>query len=250
MQRRTALILVVTTSALLITSCKSSTKSKVVAPQVSVTAVATPTPTPTAAPASSSAPVTPIPLPPPASSPPASSSAPASPTPTASAPASPSQSSKPVNLDPCQLVTQDEASTLAKATYGPGQESTTPGGAKECVYGSQTLNVMDIIVAQAATPEEAQADYTTEQAQAQSLIATRLPAGIHVDLNTANTEGIGDKAATVTGSETLLGKQISFTGIYVVSGPTFFTIGDLVVGAAPPTATAIQDQAKVVLGRI
>ncbi len=109
---------------------------------------------------------------------------------------------------------------------------------------------MDIIVAQAATPGEAQADYTAELGEAQTLIATKLPPGVSVKLDTANTAGVGDQASTVTGGETLLGKQISFTGIYVISGSTFFTIGDLVVGAAPPTATAIQDQAKVVVGRV
>ncbi len=73
---------------------------------------------------------------------------------------------------------------------------------------------------------------------------------MHVNLNSANTEGIGDKASTVTGAETLLGKTISFTGIYVISGATFFTIGDLVLGTAPPTVADIQDQAKTVIGRI
>ena len=183
---------------------------------------------------------------------PASPSASPTPTPTPSASASPTPtpSGSPVNLDPCQLVTQDEASTLAKVTYGPGKEETTQGGGKECVYGSQTTNVMDVIVGQAATPAQAHAEYVEAQAEVQITIATRLPAGVHVNLNTANTEGIGDQAATVTGSETLLGKPISFTGVYVLSGSTFFTIGDLVVGTAPPTVAAVQDQAKVTLGRI
>ena len=155
-----------------------------------------------------------------------------------------------MNLDPCQLVTQSEASTLAKATFGPGKEESLTGGSKECVYGSQTTNVMDIIVAKAATPEAAQAVYAEELGEVQTLITTRLPAGVTVKLNTANTEGIGDKASTVSGGETLLGKPIGFTGIYVISGATFFTIGDLVVGAAAPTVSALQDQAKVTIGRI
>jgi hypothetical protein len=109
---------------------------------------------------------------------------------------------------------------------------------------------MDIIVAMAASPAAAQAVYAEELGETQTLIATRLPAGVHVNLNTANTAGIGDKASTVTGAETLLGKQISFSGIYVISGATFFTIGDLVLGATPPTVAAIQDQAQTVIGRI
>jgi hypothetical protein len=249
MHRRAALILVVITPALLITSCKSSSKSKVTTlpAKVSATAIAPATTAP-AAPASSSS-STPIPLPPPAPVTSAPASPSASPTPTASAPASPTGSASPTNLDPCQLVTQDEASTLAHATFGPGKEESTNGG-KECVYGSQTTNVMDIIVAQAADAATAQAVYATELGDAQNLIATRLPPGISVKLDTANTAGVGDKASTVTGAETLLGKTISFTGIYVISGATFFTIGDLVLGTTPPTTTAIQDQAQTVIGRI
>jgi hypothetical protein len=109
---------------------------------------------------------------------------------------------------------------------------------------------MDIIVGVASDTGTAKAEYAQEQAEAQTLIATRLPAGVHVNLNTANTEGIGDEAATVTGATAILGKTISFTAIYVLSDVTFFTIGDLVLGTTPPTVAAVQDQAKVTLGRI
>lgn len=109
---------------------------------------------------------------------------------------------------------------------------------------------MDVIVAQASDAATAQSVYATELGEAQTLIATNLPPGVHVNLDTANTAGVGDKASTVTGAETLLGKTISFTGIYVISGATFFTIGDLVLGAAPPTAAAIQAQAQTVIGRV
>ena len=54
----------------------------------------------------------------------------------------------------------------------------------------------------------------------------------------------------MTGGATILGKTISFTGIYVISGATFFTIGDLVLGVAPPTEAAIQAQAQIVIGRL
>lgn len=109
---------------------------------------------------------------------------------------------------------------------------------------------MDIIVAQAADAATAQADYAQAQADAQTTIATKLPPGTQAKLNTTNAQGIGDKAATITGASSVQGQTISFTGIYVLSGATFFTIGDLVLDKAPPTVTAIQDQAKVTLGRI
>lgn len=67
MQRRAALILVAITPALLITSCKSSSKSKVTTlqPKVSATAVAPATTAPAPAPATSTS-ATPTPLLPPA----------------------------------------------------------------------------------------------------------------------------------------------------------------------------------------
>jgi hypothetical protein len=109
---------------------------------------------------------------------------------------------------------------------------------------------MDVLVAQATDATTAQAVYTTELGRAETMIATNLPPGVQINLDTANTAGIGDEAATATGSTSIAGKTISFTGIYVTSGATFFTIGDLVLDKAPPTAVAVQDQAKVVIGRI
>jgi hypothetical protein len=139
---------------------------------------------------------------------------------------------------------------LANAKFGPGKEESNAGGGKECIYGSQTTNVVTVEVAVAADAATAQADYSEEQAQAQTLIETKLPPGTVAKLNTTNTEGIGDRASTVTGTSAILGKPIYFTGIYVLKGPVFFLIGDLVVDAKPPTVAAIQDQAKVTLGRI
>jgi hypothetical protein len=162
-------------------------------------------------------------------------------------------------------VTQSEASTLAGATFGPGKEETISASSKECVYGSQTTNVMDIIVAEADSPATARAVYAQELGNAQNLIATNLPPGVHVNLVTssasvgsssaststsASPPSVGDEASTVTGSAAILGKTISFTGIYVISGATFFTIGDLLLGATPPTEAAIQAQAQTVIGRI
>lgn len=258
MQRRAAVILLVITPALLMTSCKSSSKSKVtILPKLSAPALA---PASTAPAPSSSAPATPTAAPPaaPATSAPASPSP--TPPPTASAPASISASGSPENLDPCQLVTQSEASTLAGATFGPGQESTISASSKECVYGAQTTNVMDVIVAQADSPATAQAVYAQELGEAQTLIATRLPPGVHVNLVTssasvspsgsANPSSVGDEASSVTGSTSILGKTIAFSGIYVISGSTFFTIGDLVLSAPAPTQAAIAAQAQTVIGRI
>ncbi len=249
MQRRAALVLVVITPALLITSCKSSSKSKtapLVTTNVSATAVApsTTAAAPASAPAASASAT---PSPPPAA---ATSSAPPSASAAPSAPLSPLASGVPTNLDPCQLVTQSEASALAGATFGPGEEEAGGGDQKNCVYGSQTTNVFTVAVGQATSVKEAQAEWAQAQAQAQSFIATQLPAGVHINLDTSNSAGIGDKAANLTGSVVIEGKTIAFSGIYVLTGSVFFAITDLALGSTPPSASAMQAQAVTTLGRV
>ncbi len=57
------------------------------------------------------------------------------------------------------MITSQEASTLAGATFGPGVESTTPdGGGKICTYGANTTNVFTVEVAQAKDIATAQAE--------------------------------------------------------------------------------------------
>jgi hypothetical protein len=244
-QRRSGLIIVVTAAVLLVASCKSSSKSKVTAPLSNVPVPATASATPAPA-SSSSATPTPLPPKPPATSAPAPPSAPS----TTSPPASPSGSLAPTDLDPCQLVTQDEASTLANATFGPGKELASAGHPKGCIYGSQTKNVLDVVVAQTADAKTAQAGFAQAQAQAQAQFAQELPPGVHIDIHRTNVEGLGDKATTVNWSFSGNGTSIAFSGIYVLSGATFFTIGDLVTGTSSATLTALKDQAQTVLGRI
>src|SRR5580700_5237958 len=95
---------------------------------------------------------------------PASSSNAATPTATPIATAPPtaaptaSQTAVPTSYDPCQLVTASEASSLAGVTYGAGKEETNAGGGRDCVYGSETLNVFTVIVGVAADAATADAD--------------------------------------------------------------------------------------------
>ena len=74
------------------------------------------------------------------------------------------------SLDPCQLVTSSEASSLAATTYGPGQVESSGQNGKRCVYGSGTTNVFMVEVGQAASAAAARADWSAEQARAQALI--------------------------------------------------------------------------------
>jgi hypothetical protein len=124
------------------------------------------------------------------------------------------------------------------------------GHPKGCIYGSQTKNVLDVIVAQSPDAATAQAGFAQAQSQAQAQYAAELPPGIQSTLKSANADGIGDRATTVTYSYSNGGASIAFAGIYVLKGTVFFTIGDLVTGTTPATLTALKDQAQTVLGRI
>jgi hypothetical protein len=177
-----------------------------------------------------------------------SGSAPAA-QPAASAAASPSQSAAATSLDPCQLVTSSEASSLAGTTFGPGQEETTNGG-KRCIYGSQTTNVFTVEVAQAQDSATAQADWSQEQAKAQNLVEQKLPPGVDVSLNTQNVTGLGDRAATASGSASVAGHKIGVSGIYLLKGATFLAFQDLLLGHNPPSSAAMQAEARTALGRV
>ncbi len=66
------------------------------------------------------------------------------------------------SLDPCEVITSKEASTLAGASFGAGVESVTSGGGNFCTYGANTKNVFMVFVGQAAdiaTAKKYQADF-------------------------------------------------------------------------------------------
>jgi hypothetical protein len=139
------------------------------------------------------------------------------------------------------LVTAQEASSLTGVNYGPGTD-VTANGLKECIYGSQTLNVFTIAIAQAPDVATAQAD----EAQAQALMQQAANNGLPV----LQVQGVGDAAAEVQGSFSKGGATISASGIYVLKGAIFFEISDVAINHAAPSAAAIQAQAVTVLGRL
>jgi hypothetical protein len=62
-----------------------------------------------------------------------------------------------VQINPCDLVPQAEASTLANFQFEAGTVEDNPSGGRRCVYGSQATNVMTVMVAQASDATTAQA---------------------------------------------------------------------------------------------
>jgi hypothetical protein len=174
----------------------------------------------------------------------------AQPTASTASAAAPSQSGAATSLDPCQLVTSSEASSLAGTSYGVGKEETNGSGEKICVYGYQTTNVFTVEVAQAQDAGTAQADWAQQQAQAQAAVQQKLPAGINISLNTSKVSGLGDRAATANGTTSMAGQTLGLSGIYLLKGITFLAFQDVVLGHAAPSSADMQAEAKTALARV
>lgn len=178
----------------------------------------------------------------------ASPTAAATPSPTASpaAAATPSGAAEATgvvtSLDPCALVTAQEAGQLAGVTFGPGKAETTSGNGKICVYGYQTLNVFTVIVAQAPDVATAQAEKAAAQAQLQQ----QANKGVTI----TQLSGLGDTAVYVAGGGTISGVTLNISAIYVLKGTVFFGFSDLLLNKPAPSSAALQAQAQTVLGRV
>jgi hypothetical protein len=169
----------------------------------------------------------------------------------ASAPAAASSSSSvATSLDPCQLVTSSEASALAHTTFGAGREEKTKGGGRICVYGYQTKNVFTIEVGQDKSSSDARKQWSKTEAQARTLLQKKVPAGITVNVQTADVSGLGDRAATVYSKDDIAGHKFGISGIYLLKGATFVAFQDLLLGDSPPSTSALQAQARTTLSRV
>jgi hypothetical protein len=153
----------------------------------------------------------------------------------------------PASLDPCQVITSQEASTLAGATFGAGVESTTQdGGGKICTYGANTTNVFMVEVAQAADLATAQA----EKAQFISDIKSNMAQLAAGGLTVTELPNLGDGATMGIAVINIAGETINGGAIGVLKGTIFFGFSDLVRGGPAPTAAALQSEAQSILGTL
>jgi hypothetical protein len=162
------------------------------------------------------------------------------------------QSGVPTALNPCQLVTSSEASSLAGATYANGTATTNSGGGMTCVYGSQTTNVFMVTVAQATDADTAQAEWSQEEAKAQSYMFTNVPQGVSVNFNITDLSGLSgaDRAAVGQGDGSYAGRSINGSACYLLKGATFVAFSDLLLNQPAPTNDALESEAQTVLGRL
>ncbi len=148
----------------------------------------------------------------------------------------------PTALDPCQLVTSDEASALAGVSFGAGKESTTKGNAKICTYGASTPNVFTVLVAQAPDAAAAQA----AKAEVLGTLNSALGKGVKV----TQLPGLADSAAVLSATESAGGVTIGASGMYLLKGTNFLAFSDVALGKPAPTETALEAQATTSLGRL
>ena len=146
--------------------------------------------------------------------------------------------------DPCQLVTQQEASALTGAAFGPGVRQDKAPFAT-CVYGARTKNVFRVSV---VTGSVAQLHQIRDQNAAQ-LQAGAANGGSKV--NTAAVPGVGDEATVETVQVTLNGQVFSNAiNMFVIKGDHGLILVDLVTGGNAPTTGALTAVAQTAANRL
>jgi hypothetical protein len=175
-----------------------------------------------------------------------------SPASTPSAAASPSPPTL-ASLDPCKLVTAQEASRLAGTTYGAGVEESADNGARECIYGRQSLNVFVVLVNVAPDAATAEADWATTEARAQSgLVKLAGSQGASVGLHAGKItlSGADEAATAAAGGAIGANHTLNISAIYVLKGAVFFMFSDLLLDKPAPAASDMAAMAGTVLTRI
>ena len=169
-------------------------------------------------------------------------------TPSEVAPESPGPSAVATTIDPCQVVTPEEASKLAGSTFGPSNATTMSNNAKLCMYGQQGLSFNVIVT---AAPDAA-----TAKAQEPAFKAEIEQAAADAGLGDMKLTEIPDfqpgvDAAVLSGTATVGGTKVEGIALYALKNAVLLALTDLAFGGATaPTAAAMEDEAKVALGRL
>jgi hypothetical protein len=170
------------------------------------------------------------------------------PAPTSSDPSStpPTASAVAVTSNPCDVLTQAEATALSGASMPAGvRQPWGSGGAVKCGYHSGSTEAF-LILAKASSPATAQAAWDAEKADLQKQAA---PAGVKVTATAVT--GIGDQAELFVGSVSVNGIKNTVMAIFVLKGDTFLDLGDFaLLGAKPATTADLTSQAATSAGRV
>ena len=174
-------------------------------------------------------------------------SATTAPSPSAAVSDAPSFTPVPTDIDPCTLLTQAEASTLAGVSLAAGTSSTAESNARMCSYGAEG-SVVQLLVAVAPDPASAKAaepGFKTllEQGVAQAGIA-------NPKLTEMADFDPGVDAAMVEGSASAAGKKLSAIALYALKGAVIVAISNIGVGSPVASSADLQAQAHTTLARL
>jgi hypothetical protein len=158
----------------------------------------------------------------------------------------PQQAAVNTQLDPCELINSQEASTLVGTTFGEGIETTTHDNLKICTYGSPSANLLTVEVVQAPDVATAQADKAQFLADLQSSMQDLTNQGLNVTQLPNFADGAVAANANVSGG----GVSLSGNAFGFLKGTVFFGFSDLAIGGASPTDAAMQAEAQTVLGKL
>jgi hypothetical protein len=144
-------------------------------------------------------------------------------------------------VDPCQLVPAHEASALAGTSFAAGDEQQQSAG-RQCIYGSQTRNVLTVFVIQAASRAQAEAG------KEQFLAALRQKA--NNQLHVTQLPNLADGGVFAEASYSANGITLAGSAIDVLQGTIAFGISDIVLGGKAPSDAALLREARAVLARL
>ena len=144
----------------------------------------------------------------------------------------PTGSNPPLAIDPCTLLTSDQASAVNGITYPPGVSHDMGNGSVECVWQASTPPSSVVVqVGQFPSVTDAQVAY----AKAQAVLN-----GVQIEQLT----GFADDAVIARGA----GGGLSTGGIYVREGSTFFDV--VYLNGTVPTDDQLKYYATLILGEL
>ncbi len=155
------------------------------------------------------------------------------------------------DIDPCQLITSEEASQLTGVTFGAGKESVSDKNVRSCNYAAAGGNLFTVEVAVAPDVATAKAAEAAARADLQDQAGKSANIGLKVtelpDFAPDIESGID--AAMLEGSMTTP-IQFGARAMFVLKDTIFFGFDDVAVGGQPPSADAMKAQARTVLGKL
>jgi hypothetical protein len=145
-------------------------------------------------------------------------------------------------VDPCELLTAQEASNLSGTNFGGGKEATLPNHVRTCTY----LNPPDptqVTVTVVQAP-----DVATAQAAKKEFLNT-IKRKMHANV-TSTTFDMADGGAILRASATDSGMTLNVAAVFVLKGTIAFGVSELLVNSQSASDDALKSLAQTVVGRL